>query len=384
MAAFSVHEVLYFTTFVVVSCFVLALVASGRFSGAKLGWGLGFLGLILVIDLARAATPFVLHFNFQRRYEPNAVTEFLRNTPWLHRVVARPHPQVRSTFSSPSDGAWPAVHNQWLEHQLPFNEIQTLDIWQMPRQPELDKAMLDGFKPEADDLSMVGRLWDLTNVRYVLGARGIESELNRLFAKGNPVFRPVLGFDLTAKPGTSGKGVTVDDITAVPNPNGQYAVFENTRALPRAAWFSRWEVVTNDAAALQRLKDPSLVISQDVLLSSPVPVSGQTNQVIGKATITRWTPKLITVESESPAPGILLLNERWHPDWQAKIDGQPTELLRGNLLMRAVAVPAGKHTVEFSYNPSMKMLWVSLSALLTALVFGVWLAVVGNRPSRPK
>jgi uncharacterized membrane protein YfhO len=115
-----------------------------------------------------------------------------------------------------------------------------------------------------------------------------------------------------------------------------------------------------------------------------VPVSGQTNQVSGKTTITRWTPKLITVESESPAPGILLLNERWHPDWRAKIDGQPTELLRGNLLMRAVSVPAGKHTVEFSYNPSMKMLWVSLSALLTALVFGVWLAVVGNRPSRPK
>ena len=53
-------------------------------------------------------------------------------------------------------------------------------------------------------------------------------ELDRLFAKGQPVFRPAFGFDLSPKPGTTAGGVTLDDITAVPNANGQDAAFEKT------------------------------------------------------------------------------------------------------------------------------------------------------------
>ncbi len=398
MAAFSVREVGLFALTTVVGCLLLALLAAGRFAGRP-GWAGGLLGIILVADLARAATPFVLHFNYQRRYEPNAVTDFLRQKPWEHRVVARPYPVMRSTFSAPQDRTWATVHNQWLENQMPYNEIQTLDIWQMPRRPELDEAMLEAFSPKTEaDLALVGRLWDLTNVRYVLGARGFESVLNQQFAgisnmpidlpePGGDVlnpqsvgvgngFKPVLVFDLTQKAGVPpGAGLTLDDITAVADPDGQYAIFENTRALPRARFFTQWETITDDSSSLARLKSPDFDPATSVILSSTVSLSpGSDTNASATATITQWQPKRITVQTDSPAAGILLLNERWHPDWKVTVDDQPAELLRANFIMRGVAVPAGQHTVVFQYAPPMRMLWVTLSALLVALGLTVWLA----------
>ncbi|MBM3902794.1 MAG: YfhO family protein [Verrucomicrobia bacterium] len=377
MAAFSVREVALFGAFTVLSCGVVGLVMSGAWSG-RAGLVAGaLLGGLVVLDLGRAMAPFVLTFNHQRRYEPNAVTEFLRQNFWEHRVVARPHPQIRSTLSDGQDGTWPAVHNQWLENQMPYNQIQTLDIWQMPRQPEYDKAMLDGFRPtQSNDLSVVGRLWDLTNVRYVIGSRAIGPELDRLFAKGQPVFRPAFGFDLAPKPGATAGGVTLDDITAVPNATGQYAVFENTRALPRVRLFTRWESVTNDVAAVERLKDPSLDIGTTLVLDTPT-TSIQPSPAAAAATasIRNWSPTRITVGTESSAAGILMLNERWHPDWQVSVDGTPAELLRANLLMRAVAVPSGSHTVEFRYRPTMTPLWITLSAFGVALALGIGLVL---------
>jgi hypothetical protein len=392
MAAFSVREVLWSTAFTVLACGALAWIAAGRFTARNAPQAALLFGVLLVADLARAAAPFILHFNYQRRYESNAVTDFLKAKPWEQRVTARPYPTASgATLSSPKDGNWRAVHNQWLENQMPYNEIQTLDIWQMPRRPELDDTLLQGFSFESGtnaNFARVARLWDLTNTRYVLGARALEGELNNLFGAGQPVFKPVMGFDLAAKPGTSETaGITLDDITAVPNPNGQYAVFENTRALPRVKLFPRWEVIADNPAALDRLRAADFDPAASVVLDATpgVPALGDAHganatPVPATATLTEWTPKHIVVKTDSAAPAVLLLNERWHPDWGVTVDGAPAELRRANYLMRGVGVPAGKHTVEFRYQPSMRMLWVSLSALGIALAFGAWLVLGRSAP----
>jgi len=132
--------------------------------------------------------------------------------------------------------------------------------------------------------------------------------------------------------------------------------------------------LTNETAALARLKDPAFDLASTVVLSaSPGPVSGIATNIPATATITRWSPTRSVIQTDSAAPGVLQLNERWHPDWKVTVDGHPTELLRANFAMRGVAVPAGPHTVEFSYHPGMKMLWVTLSALMVALALGIGL-----------
>ena len=71
----------------------------------------------------------------------------------------------------------------------------------------------------------------------------------------------------------------------------------------------------------------------------------------GTARLVRYANTEIVVEVDSPSGGILVLNDVWHPWWRATVDGVETEILRANVIFRAVAVPPGKHTVRFTFEP---------------------------------
>ena len=57
------------------------------------------------------------------------------------------------------------------------------------------------------------------------------------------------------------------------------------------------------------------------------------------------------MEADSPDGGFLVLNDLWHPWWFAELDGTPADILRANVLFRAVAVPPGAHVVRFAFRP---------------------------------
>jgi hypothetical protein len=59
----------------------------------------------------------------------------------------------------------------------------------------------------------------------------------------------------------------------------------------------------------------------------------------------------VVVEADSPAGGWVVLNDLWQPWWFAEVDGKAAELLRANVLFRAVQVPAGRHIVRFTFRP---------------------------------
>ena len=57
------------------------------------------------------------------------------------------------------------------------------------------------------------------------------------------------------------------------------------------------------------------------------------------------------VEVEAPGGGILVLNDVWHPWWRATVDGVNAEILKANVIFRAVVCPRGRHVVRFTFNP---------------------------------
>ena len=47
----------------------------------------------------------------------------------------------------------------------------------------------------------------------------------------------------------------------------------------------------------------------------------------------------------------LVLNEMYHPTWQAQVDGAPAPIYPTNLVMRGILVPAGATTIELAFVP---------------------------------
>ena len=82
----------------------------------------------------------------------------------------------------------------------------------------------------------------------------------------------------------------------------------------------------------------------------------------GRARIVSWRPDRMEVEVDNKQAGVLVVHEAYYPGWVAEIDGQPTRILRTNVLFRGVEVGEGRHRIVFRFEP------FSLSNLRDALV----------------
>ncbi len=87
------------------------------------------------------------------------------------------------------------------------------------------------------------------------------------------------------------------------------------------------------------------------MLLANQPAPSATARRPGKARIVSYRNTEVILEADSPDGGWVVLNDLWHPWWFAEVDGRPAELLRANVLFRAVAVPPGRHQVRFQFRP---------------------------------
>ncbi|HPC83113.1 MAG TPA: YfhO family protein [Thermoanaerobaculaceae bacterium] len=73
----------------------------------------------------------------------------------------------------------------------------------------------------------------------------------------------------------------------------------------------------------------------------------------GPCTLGRVTSRPGSIELEFEAEGdgaVIAVNRTWHPGWQARVDGRPVPVLRADLSLMAVAVPAGRHHLTLRYR----------------------------------
>ena len=65
-----------------------------------------------------------------------------------------------------------------------------------------------------------------------------------------------------------------------------------------------------------------------------------------------YKPNHLVFETENAHDGVAVFSEIYYPDgWQVTIDGKPVELARADYVLRALYIPAGKHTVEMHFDP---------------------------------
>lgn len=371
IASYSIGEVGIFVLFLACSAAAVVVALSGYWSGSRARWAAVTLGLLITVDLARANTPWIVYWNYQEKYRGNPVIDFLKSSPHEGRVQSLPF-QLSKEF---------AVFQQlygleWTQHLFPYNDIQTLDITQEPRTTAENKAYREALMGQGGNIV---RLWELTNTRYVIGmsAPAFINSFSAQLDPGRNRFRVHTPFDIVPKPGISNP-TTLEQITVATNATGQFALIEFTGALPRAKLFTNWLATTNDTEVLSLLTNATFNPHQAVIVSAALPpaagagVSASTNA--GDVKFLSYSSKRIRLEANAAAPSVLLLNDKHSPTWKVFVDGQPATLLRCNYLMRGVQVPAGKHEVEFRFEPSLTGLYVTTAAgiigfLLLGLVF---------------
>ena len=152
---------------------------------------------------------------------------------------------------------------------------------------------------------------------------------------------PVEEIDTSLKPG---------DLEFIARTKDAY-VYENPRALPRVMLLTDWRLADFDE--LMRSGWPAVDPRRTVLLKrAPVGFSRSAAAACPAARassampIPRWWSR-----SRRRAGGILLLNDVWHPWWRAAVDGADAEILKANVIFRAVVCPRGRHVVRFTFHP---------------------------------
>ncbi len=90
--------------------------------------------------------------------------------------------------------------------------------------------------------------------------------------------------------------------------------------------------------------------------------------VVGHAEILIDLPELVRVRTETSGSGYLILADSWYPNWKVSVDGNNATLYRANGWMRAVQVPGGEHTVEFTYSNSDVILGGIISGAALLLI----------------
>jgi hypothetical protein len=160
-------------------------------------------------------------------------------------------------------------------------------------------------------------------------------------------------------------------------------IYENPRALPRAMFVEKWQ----KADFAQLTKDgqwPDFDPTKTVLLedepsapeadaSDSANVSPATKALATaplKASRTRirlYKNTVVEMEVDAATDGFALLNDAWHPWWYATVDGAPVDILRANVLFRAIPVKAGRHVVRFEFKPLSGAIAEVGDALLNAV-----------------
>ena len=149
---------------------------------------------------------------------------------------------------------------------------------------------------------------------------------------------------------------------------------ENPDALGSAWFVKKLSKVSNADQAMQGMTtlDPKAeAITYDSSLSN------KTYQVDSTATIQlrSYEPDRLVYSTDNPQEGLAVFSEIYYPHgWKAVLDGsQELTIHQVDYTFRGVEIPAGKHTIEFAFAPTIVKTgrWISLSASLAFVVIAV-------------
>jgi len=75
---------------------------------------------------------------------------------------------------------------------------------------------------------------------------------------------------------------------------------------------------------------------------------------LAKIDLIEYKPNHLIYKSTNSNDGVAVFSEIYYPKgWKVTIDGKEAEMFRANYVLRALQIPAGKHTIEFKFEPEV-------------------------------
>lgn len=165
-------------------------------------------------------------------------------------------------------------------------------------------------------------------------------------------------------------------LPGVDNRAGLTRVFQVGGAEPRRAFLAHSIILaSDDDSVYASVADPAFDPLTTVILNKPVAV--EPTNATELVAVTLDQPGHLRLRAVAESPAVLVISAVYFPGWQARVDGQPAELLRADGAWQAVSLPAGEHEIELIYRPIPLLVGGSLSALalglaLVGLIFERW------------
>ena len=172
---------------------------------------------------------------------------------------------------------------------------------------------------------------------------------------------------------------------------GNKSVQTNPEAFGHAWFVKSFRIVPNADAEMSALD--SLKPKQEAVIDQKFAdkLKGLTLQAdsTDKISLISYKPNELTYESNSKNEGLAVFSEIYYNvrnEWKVTIDNKPADLVRANYILRALRVPAGKHTIVFKFEPvsvatGHKVDLIS-SVLLVALIAGACFVEIRNKKEK--
>lgn len=173
---------------------------------------------------------------------------------------------------------------------------------------------------------------------------------------------------------------TLEQTSLPPLYRGEIDVGRNPTAMPHAFFVDSAIVAANEGDAVERLRTATReelrgrVILED-MAAPPNRAAGSHGLVVQED---RTTDTLsLTVQAQND--GWVVVAESWDSGWRATLDGVDVPVLRANLALQAVAVPAGTHLLELRYQPVARLVALAIGNVTWVLLGGALLVLLRRR-----
>ena len=299
-------------------------------------------GLLMVSDLFLIDRKYVSKDKFVEAYrmkepfqETEADKEILQDKSVYRVYEVQGRLQGRTSFFHNSVGGYSAVRPRRMDELFQYEVENKFE------------QLVDAIDLETGVLTNGNEILNMLNVKYLIfpGRQG-DMLVTNASANGNAWF--------------------VEKVKIVNSAD------EEIKALDQLD--SKKEAILNQR--MNSIKDNSIISNSTSILMN----KEFKNDSLSTIKVEEYKPNYIKYTSNNTNDGFAVFSEMYYKNgWKATIDGKETDIYNVNYVLRGIEVPAGKHTIEFKFEPNVvsrggTIALISSIIMFLVILFGTYFA----------